>query len=243
MASPDQDLEFVIIDIMGFTLTYPVGLALPQSYVVMLEEFCSIDVDDVYEFTYTDKSNGILDTKLHFMLVKQVQRCIHYTHYKEAKNDEQSNNPTLWIKSEYTTWCRNGYANWLASLIPAPTTPLLPLTSMTAAYVSPVQKDDDAALISWNRKPRDVAKYLLSYTSHKVRAYADGQTSGIQPTKEHPRDIHYTNSAFNNTNTNTLVVDSNNTRIISPSHFNIKPLNQIHCSLFGITRALAIASQ
>jgi hypothetical protein len=32
---------------------------------------------------------------------------------------------------------------------------------MTAAYVSPAQKDDDAALISWKRKPRDVAKYPL----------------------------------------------------------------------------------
>jgi hypothetical protein len=31
----------------------------------------------------------------------------------------------------------------------------------TAVYVSPAQKDDDAALISWNRKPRDVAKYPL----------------------------------------------------------------------------------
>jgi hypothetical protein len=82
----------------------------------------------------------------------------------------------------------------------------------------------------------------LSYTSHKVRAYADRQTNGIQPTKEHARDIHYTNSAFNNeTIQNTL--DSNNTRIIPSSHFNIQPFNQIHCSLFGLTRALAIASQ
>jgi hypothetical protein len=114
MASPDQDLEFVIIDIMGFTLAHPVGLALPQSYVVTFEEFRSIDVNDVYEFTYTDKtSNGIPNTKLHFMLVKQVQRCIRYTHYKEAQNDAQSNSPTLWLKSEYITWCRNGYAKYL----------------------------------------------------------------------------------------------------------------------------------
>jgi hypothetical protein len=35
MASPDQDFEFVIIDIMGFTLTHPVGLALPQSYSII----------------------------------------------------------------------------------------------------------------------------------------------------------------------------------------------------------------
>jgi hypothetical protein len=161
MASPDQDLEFVIIDIMGFTLTHPVGLVLPQSYVVTFEEFCSIDVDDVYKFTYTDKANTNPDTKLHFMLVKQVQRCIHYTHYKKAKNDTQSDNPTLWSKSEYTTWCRNGYATYLTSLAPATATPLLPVTSTTAAYFSPAQKDDDAALISWNRKPRDVAKYPL----------------------------------------------------------------------------------
>jgi len=50
---------------------------------------------------------------------------------------------------------------------------------------------------------------------------------------------HYTNSAFRNINTNTLV-DSNNTRIIPASNFNIKPLNQIHYSLFGLTRELAI---
>jgi hypothetical protein len=82
---------------------------------------------------------------------------------------------------------------------------------------------------------------LLSYTWHTqgAHSYADRQTNGIYSTKEHARFIpaHYTNSALNNTNTNTLVVDSNNTRI------NIKPLNQIHCSLYGLTRALAIASQ
>jgi hypothetical protein len=90
--------------------------------------------------------------------------------------------------------------------------------------------------------PQDRRVGLLSYTSHKVRAYADRQTNGIHPTKEHARDTHYTNSAFNNeTIQNTL--DIKNTRIIPSSHFNIKPLNQIHCSLFGLSRALAIASQ
>jgi hypothetical protein len=32
---------------------------------------------------------------------------------------------------------------------------------MATAFVSIAQKDDEAALISWNRKPRDVVKYLL----------------------------------------------------------------------------------
>jgi hypothetical protein len=79
-----------------------------------------------------------------------------------------------------------------------------------------------------------------------ARTQTDRLTVSIQ-TEEHAYVIpftltaHYTNSAFNSTNT--LVVDSNNTRIIPSSHFNIRPLNQIHCSLFGLTRALAIASQ
>jgi hypothetical protein len=149
---------------MGFTITNPVGLALPQSCVLTFEEFRSIEVNDVHEFTCTNKSGGISYTKLHFMLDKQVQRCIHYTHYKEAQNDAQSNSPTLWSKSDYLTWCRNGYATYLLSLIPVTTTPIVPVVptlGATALYVSPAKKDDDAALISWNRKPRDVAKYPL----------------------------------------------------------------------------------
>jgi hypothetical protein len=76
------------------------------------------------------------------------------------KNDLQSNDSTLWSKTEYSTWSRNGYPAYLATLSPAVAIPL-PVTSMTATYVSPAQKDDEAALISWNRKPHDVAKYPL----------------------------------------------------------------------------------
>jgi hypothetical protein len=36
-----------------------------------------------------------------------------------------------------------------------------PATATTAAFVTTAQKGDDAALISWNTKPRDVAKYPL----------------------------------------------------------------------------------
>jgi hypothetical protein len=79
---------------------------------------------------------------------------------KEGLNDLQSDNPTLWSKTEYSTWSRNGYAMYLPTLALATATPL-PVTSMPAAYVSPAQKDDKAALISWNRKPRDIAKYPL----------------------------------------------------------------------------------
>jgi hypothetical protein len=83
MASPDANLEYLIKHIMGFTLTHPVGLALPQSYVTTFDEFRTIDVDDVYKFQYSSTPKASPDIKLHFMLVKQVQRCIHYAHYKE----------------------------------------------------------------------------------------------------------------------------------------------------------------
>jgi hypothetical protein len=113
-----------------------------------------------YEFQYGSTPKASPDTKLHFMLVMQVQRCIHYARYKEGLNDLQSNHSTLWSKTEYSTWPRNGYPAYLTTLTPAAATPL-PVTSMTAAYVSLAEKDDEAALISWNRKPRGVAKYPL----------------------------------------------------------------------------------
>jgi hypothetical protein len=155
MASPHKYLEFVIIDLMGFSLTHPVGLALPQSYVpcvITFDEFRSIDVDDVYEFQYTDKPKSKPDTKLHFMLVNQVQRCIHYTCHKEGLIDVQSDNPTLWSKTEFSTWCRNGYATYIEKLATATATATpLPVTSTTATYASSVQKD-----VSWFHSNKSV---------------------------------------------------------------------------------------
>jgi hypothetical protein len=51
---------------------------------------------------------------------------------------------------------------YLAALISsnAATIPIT-VTSMATAFVTTAQKDDEATLISWNRKPRDVAKYPL----------------------------------------------------------------------------------
>jgi hypothetical protein len=161
MASPDANLEYLIIHIMGFTLTHPVGLALPQSYVTTFDEFRTIDVNDVYKIQYSSTPKVPPDTKLHFMLVKQVQRFIHYARFKEGLKDAESDDPTLWKQATYLAWSRNGYPTYLTTLLaPAAATPL-PVTSMTVAYVSPDQKDDKAAFISWNRKPRNVARYPL----------------------------------------------------------------------------------
>jgi hypothetical protein len=160
MASPDANHEYVIIYILGFTLTHPVGIALTQSYITTFDDFRTIDVDDVYEFQYSTTPKATPDTKLHFMLVKQVHCCFSYAHYKESLQDAESDDPTSWRKATYYKWSHSRYATYLTTLTSAAATPLL-VTSMTAAYVNPAQKDDEAALISWNRKPRNVVKYPL----------------------------------------------------------------------------------
>jgi hypothetical protein len=125
MASPDANLEYLIIHIMGFSLIHPVGLALPQSYVTAFDKFCTIDVNDVYKFQYSRTPKVPPDTELHFMLVRQVQRCIHYARYKESLSDTESDDPTLWKQATYLAWSRNGYPAYLATLLtPAAATPL-----------------------------------------------------------------------------------------------------------------------
>jgi hypothetical protein len=97
----------------------------------------------------------------------------------------------------------------------------------------------DETTIPGGRPPPVVR--VLSYTSHEVRAYADRQTYGVQPTKEHARDRQLITLTAHSIIQIQNTLDSNKIRRINPSsHFNIKPLNQIHSSLFGITRALAI---
>jgi hypothetical protein len=161
MANFDANLEHVVTQILKHPLTHPIALALSQSYVPSFDDFQTIDVDDVHELKYTmanvPKDPG---TKLHLMLVKKIQRCVCYARYKEDLKDAESDDPTVWSHDTYSKWCRNGYATYLATSSNAAAIPLL-VTSMTTAFVITPQKDDEAALISWNRKPRDVAKYPL----------------------------------------------------------------------------------
>jgi hypothetical protein len=90
---------------------------------------------------------------------------VSYARFKEESKDADCDTPDVWDTDIYSKWCRNGYAKYLTSLtVPFPGSNAAaiptPATSI-AAFVTNAQKDDDAALISWNRKPRDVAKYPL----------------------------------------------------------------------------------
>jgi hypothetical protein len=105
-------------------------------------------------------------TKLHVTIVKKIQRMVSYARYMEDNKDTDCDTPEIWDTDIYSKWCRNGYANYLTSLtapVPGSTAAATstPATSTATAFVTTTQKDYEAALISWNRKPRDVAKYPL----------------------------------------------------------------------------------
>jgi hypothetical protein len=166
-ANFDANLEHIVTVILKPTLTHPLALALSQSFVNTFDDFRTIDINDVHEFRYNMTSVPISTPgiKLHVTIVKKIQHMVSFACYKEDKNHADCDTPTSWDIDVYSKWCRNGYTTYLTSLIPVPistaATTSTPATATTAAFVTTAQKDDDAAHISWNRKPRDVAKYPL----------------------------------------------------------------------------------
>jgi hypothetical protein len=86
------------------------------------------------------------------MLVKQIQGGIYYCRFLENNNDPACDDPTMMDYAKFSKWRRICQAVYQAALNPTGMviTPLS-IGSATTAYVSTVQKDDDAALISWNR--------------------------------------------------------------------------------------------
>jgi hypothetical protein len=166
-ANFDATLEHIVAVILKLTLTHPLALALSQSFVNTFDDFRTMDINDVHEFRYSTTS-VLLSTpgiKLHVTIVKKIQRMVGYACYKEKNNHADCDDPLLWDIDVYSKWCRNVYAAYLTSLIPVPSstaaTTSTPATATTAVFVTTAQKDDDATLISWNRKPCDVAKYPL----------------------------------------------------------------------------------
>jgi hypothetical protein len=164
----DANLEHIVTVIFNLSLAHPLALALSQSFVNTFDDFRTIDIDDVHDFRYnttTDPANAP-GTKLHVTIVKKIQSMVSYARFKEENKDKDCDTPNIWDTDIYSKWCRNGYANYLTSLTASVTgstaaATSTPATPTTAAFVTTAEKDDDAALISWNRKPRDVVKYPL----------------------------------------------------------------------------------
>jgi hypothetical protein len=159
MASFDLDLKYLVQDVMKYKLAHPLAIALEQAYIIMFDDFRSIEIADVNE--YTVKLSGAPDTAiLHKTLVKVIQRGVSYARYKEDLKDPESDSQTLWDATKFSKWTRNGYVGYLSTTAAAATViAATTIGSTTTTIISTTQKDDEAALISWNRKPRDVAKY------------------------------------------------------------------------------------
>jgi hypothetical protein len=159
MASFDVDLEYLVVNIMKYNLKHPLDIALEQAYITTFDEFRSIEVADVGDYTILDGSTKD-KSKLHSNLVKAIQRGVSYARHLEDINDVDCDDPNRWDSKTYSKWTQNGYVTYL-NTVKANAGALAATTigSTTTTIISTAQKDDNAALISWSRKPRDVAKY------------------------------------------------------------------------------------
>jgi hypothetical protein len=162
----DSALEHFVVHFLKVKLTHEIDYALDQAFVNTFDEFRSTDPVNVHNFTYKlpgdTNANG---QPLHMMLVKQIQGGTYYCRFLEDNNDLVCDDPTMMDYAKFSKWRWNGQAVYQASLNTTGTVITPPsIGSTTAAYISTVQKDNDAALISWNRKPRDVAKYPILKT-------------------------------------------------------------------------------
>lgn len=78
-------------------------------------------------------------SKLHLTLVKQIQRGVHYCRFRKATKHATCDNPIAWSPDMFNKWQPSGYSAYITS-------------------------SNYAALISWNKKPHDVAKYHILKT-------------------------------------------------------------------------------
>ena len=162
MASFDSKLEHYVLHIMKHKLDHPIALVLDQAYITTFDDFRSLVPEDVVELTYM-LPNGVIPLLMNAALIRQLQRGIAYTRYKEDLADVESDDPVLWNSDMYSKWSRNGYAIYLQT-VPTVASGLMSTNIGSSDIIDNMKKDDDAALISWNRKPRDVAKYPLLKT-------------------------------------------------------------------------------
>jgi hypothetical protein len=100
MASFDTDLEHLVLDIMRYDLKHPLATALEQAYITTFDEFRSIEVADVGNYTICDTTTKV-ESKLHSNLVKAIQRGVSYARHLEDSNDPVCDDPTRWDSKTY----------------------------------------------------------------------------------------------------------------------------------------------
>jgi hypothetical protein len=96
----------------------------------------------------------------------EIRKAVVYSLYREDLQDTDWNDPSKWDLAVYGPWSRHGVFRYIqhhaATLGGAPLA-VPPIGTTSAPYVAltPQEKADDAALISWYRKPREASKYPI----------------------------------------------------------------------------------
>ena len=157
----DTRLELLMKKIMRYDLADNIPLAIQQHGITTFEEFRSIDLDLIPTFMVTT----VIAIKP--FEARQIRKILIYCLFKEENNDIDRDDPAKWDVRTFEAWSRNGPALYLQNLAQI-LLPLAPLATPSAGisgapYVVITQQEklDDAALVSWNRKPRDLLKYPI----------------------------------------------------------------------------------
>jgi hypothetical protein len=88
---------YIVTVILNLAMTYPLALALSQSFINTFDDFWTIDIDDVHEFRYNTANDppDTPGTKIHLQVVKKIQRMVCYARFKEDVRDAESDTPTV----------------------------------------------------------------------------------------------------------------------------------------------------
>jgi hypothetical protein len=164
MVNFDPFLELFVKDFLKSSKTHQITYALDQNFINTFDEFRIFDVEDMHKWTYKVPGSSATDPDLylHIGCIKTITRGTYYCRSLVDDNDADCDDPTNWTYEAFNIWRRNMCTAYVAKLSNAAIA-LQPaaIGSTGPAFLTTAQKDDDAALVSWNRKPRDVAKYPL----------------------------------------------------------------------------------
>jgi hypothetical protein len=162
MATFDPELEDLFKRIMKYELSAPLALAVHGYSVKEFEHFRSLEITELSKLTIPSGSTAV-DKEISKINAKALTKVLIYALFMEDSNHADFEDPKLWDLQEYQKWSRQGPAQYLIkmnktiSAVPSAvglsSAPFVPLTQQ--------QRDDDAALVSWNRKPRDLSKYPI----------------------------------------------------------------------------------